>query len=129
MARSFLGLLRGPDGVSLARALACLLLLNALIAGFHSGIAAAAPVGTVLCSADAAGIADTTPGDAAPRDHAAPCCAAGCLSGGVALPPPAETPLRIPTAADRVAAPGLAAPLVAFRADSLGARGPPFVRT
>jgi hypothetical protein len=121
MARSPLALLRGSDGRSLARALACLLLLNAIVVGFHSGSLAAAP-DTVICSAFAGdGAAPAPAGD----DHPPSCCLSGCVSSAAALPPPEGTGLVRPP--HLVPAPLHDAVAIAPspHRDAVSARGPP----
>lgn len=108
MRRSFLALLRGRDGRSLAWALALLVALNAFVAGGHMG--AAAGDGPVVCT-----VASHAPGGNGPTApaQADPCCFAGCVSaatgivGGeaVLLPlPPLSRGVYAP-AASTVAAP------------------------
>jgi hypothetical protein len=78
--------LRGTDGRRLAAALACLMLVVALLGGFHTGMALAADGNAAFCGHAASG-----PGGGLPADRAAdPCCAAGYLSYVPALdtPPP-----------------------------------------
>ena len=105
MRRSLLAVLRGPDGRSLAWALAILVALNAFVAGGHIGYAGEGPAVCTVASHSPTGDGSPTPaqGD--------PCCFAGCIStatglaGGevVALPFPPEALTAFPPAAPAVA--------------------------
>jgi hypothetical protein len=122
MRGSLLATLRGSDGRSLARAFICLLLFNAILAGWHSG-AAAVGAGMAICSA-----AETGGGDPAgpARNENAPCCKAGCLSSAIAIsdpPPSPEAPAWRLVSAAPVAGP--APPVTAPRILDHGPRGPP----
>ena len=122
MGSSLLGLFRGTDGRSLARALACLILVNALFAGLHNG-AVAAGVGTAICSLGHDRGSGGTPGD----EQNAPCCSAGCTLSAAALINPPEAALAAPIwrfigAAAIAAASG---PAASTRTFDHGPRGPP----
>jgi hypothetical protein len=71
MRESFLAIFRGSDGRSLAKALACLLVFNAFIAGLHTGAMAAPMADAVICSIDGAAGPDNVP---VPDGHQPPCC-------------------------------------------------------
>jgi hypothetical protein len=108
---SLLALMRGRDGRSLSRALAFLVLLNAVFGGLHAGMAAVAPdTATVLCHG--AGTTDPThlPAAPIPNSHA-DCCLTGCASapaGNVMaalpepLPPLAASSIRPPIATQSI---------------------------
>jgi hypothetical protein len=121
MRGSLLATLRGIDGRSLSRALICLLLLNAVVAGLHSGSVAAGD-GMAICSAGHAG---GNPGDLA-HDENAPCCKAGYLTTVATIadaPPVPEAPAW--HFRGRVSAPPRAPLVAAVRAFDHGPRGPP----
>jgi hypothetical protein len=87
MRRSLLAIFRGPDGRSLAWALAFLLIVNGVATGGQIGFAAANPA-VVLCT-----IGDHPAGDKAPLPgHENPCCPAACSAAFGALSAP-EIPL------------------------------------
>ena len=121
MRRSLFALLRGADGRSLARALACLLLINAVVGGFVSGAQAADPA-AVLCTI---GIG-SDPADAPAPSHDAACCEFGCVPVTPAL---ATTPNVVP---ERQAVGDVRPPVIpdpaatpAMRIAGHGPRGPP----
>jgi hypothetical protein len=120
MRRSLLAILRGIDGRSIGRALAFLLVVNALAAGFHTGAIAA--TGT-LCTAFHTGSTGTPSAPAYPD----PCCMAGCAAQAVGLPGEAAS-IQPPEFA-AAPAPGFAASseAIAFRLFDHGPRGPPFL--
>lgn len=121
MRRSFLSLLRGADGRAIARALTCLLLVNAVVAGFVSGAAAAAPE-TVLCTIGI-GSDNADPADTA---HDTACCEMGCVPTTPAL---ATTPDVLPerTAVRDICPAAIPDPPAtpATRIAGHGPRGPP----
>jgi hypothetical protein len=124
MRRSLFALLRGPDGRSLARALAALLFLGAVIGQLPGGLhGAAAAGGPVLCSASAN---SSAPGAPAGNDFA-PCClalCAGSLAPVVVSPAPALA--DVPASAAPVLQPLLSETTSAdFAALPFGPRGPP----
>lgn len=71
-------LLRSADGRSLAKALACLLLINVVVAGFHAGMVTANPSG-VICSVVAANSVGGASGPVSPADQNHDCCLFGCV--------------------------------------------------
>ena len=87
--RSLLALFRGPDGRSMAHALALVVLVNVLLAGLHGGaLALSATTGTpVVCTLAGA---NSDPGHPAndPDDRA--CCTLGCLSAVASVVPPSS---------------------------------------
>jgi hypothetical protein len=120
MRRSLFSILRGTDGRSIGRALAFLLLVNALAAGFHTGAIA----GTgALCTVSHSGGSNTPPAPA----HPDPCCMAGCATQAAALPgesPSIETPEFFTAPSQGFAA---SSEPTAFRLFDHGPRGPPFL--
>lgn len=124
MRRSLLSLLRGADGHSLARALACLLLVNAVVTGFASAAAIAAEPASVVCSIADNAAAPDTPATA----HDSACCDMGC---GPTAPALAAEPVAAPNAPVTRAI-GIVLPrvVVATPPASLpghGPRGPPLL--
>lgn len=97
MRKSLFVLIRSADGRSLARALVVLMLVNALIGGFHAGAMAASGDG-VICTAGVATASDA----GADRDVPGPdrdpssCCIFGCA--GTCSPTPAALPEPSPAA-------------------------------
>lgn len=87
MRRSLFASFRGTDGRSLARALACLLLINAFFAGFLSGTATAASPDAAICTVALPGLDGFPDGDAPAPGHAFECCPGLCSAVGAALPP------------------------------------------
>jgi hypothetical protein len=125
MTQSPLSLFRGHQGRSLARALACLLLVNVILAGFHAGMTPT-EAGTVLCTAasDSSGVADGGSIPPADLDHG--CCLLGCVSAPLLLVAPT---VELPASATSAAAdPARIAP-VAFspgpHSPANRPRGPP----
>jgi len=85
MRRTVLTVLRGADGRRLAAALASLLLVAAMLGGFHAGAMAAGGRPTfVLCSHSGSDGRGQTPAGE-PTDL---CCIAGCLAPALAAAPP-----------------------------------------
>src|SRR5690606_10749231 len=78
MPRSFLAALRGSDGRSLARALAILVFVNALLAGLHGGMMAEAATGRTLITCSFAGGGHLPVGPV--RDGERACCVLGCAT-------------------------------------------------
>ncbi len=128
MQRAFLHLLRGPDGRSLARALAFLLLINAFVGGFHGGMLALAADGNgpVIC---AFGAAQQKAAGGSGQEHLPACCVLGCL--GIATTPVADIAVPLlPQPPARVAEVVTPAPSgIVLSTDRLirpqGPRGPP----
>ena len=86
--RSLLALLRGPDGRSIGRGLALLVLVNVLLAGLHGGaLAQAAGTGVpAICTLSGP---NHDPGyPANDVDHRA-CCMLGCVAATANILPPA----------------------------------------
>jgi len=79
--------LRGADGRGLATALACLMLVVALIGGVHTGRAAGGEATAALCGHTAGGAAGGQPA----TGHDDLCCVAGCLAHAPALDTPAPS--------------------------------------
>jgi hypothetical protein len=73
--------MRNADGRSLARALAVLLFVNALIAGWHAGFMAEAGPGTVICAYGAEHGPAGSPAMPHPGDEPL-CCLVACHVGG-----------------------------------------------
>jgi hypothetical protein len=124
MRHTVLTRLREAERRPLAAALACLLLVAALIGGVHAGAMAADGNGAlafVLCSHDA-DRSGRQPAD----QHADPCCMAGCLAHAPALaaPPP---PLPQPGFANGIALAGLSIVTIPGRDElhTYNPRGPP----
>lgn len=87
---TFLNLLRGPDGRSLARAIAILMVFNLFAAGLHAGaLAGGGGDAFILCQVPSEAGDPAVPGS----EHRADCCLAGCGTTTLAL------------AVDRAAAP------------------------
>lgn len=126
MRRSFLALFRDADGRSLARALACLLLVNAIVGGLAQGAMAAADPAVVLCTAT--GGVQPAADESGGRNDGGACCEMGCVPQ---LPAVASTPDPLP--APRIAHDlgSIAAPAATFVPLSLPAahqpRGPPLL--
>jgi hypothetical protein len=127
MSRTFLAGFRGADGLSLARALALLLVVAGCLGAVHSGrMAADAAGGMVICSANGAGIAGPgNPRLPATQDHCV-CCALGCAAAAsgvliIAIARPAATPPE--TEVRGPVRTSLAVP--ARRSLNAGPRGPP----
>jgi hypothetical protein len=95
MAYSPFTLLRNADGRSLAKALACLLLINVVVAGFHAGMATAG-TGGVICSVAADSAAGGGGGPVTPADEDHSCCLIGCTPAPVLI---AAAPEALPTPA------------------------------
>jgi hypothetical protein len=124
MRRSLFALLRGPDGRSLARALAALLFLSAVIGQLPGGLhGAAAAGGPVLCSA----LANSSAPGAPVSNDFAPCClalCAGSLAPIVVSPAPAIA--DVPASSAAVLQPALIESASAGFAElPFGPRGPP----
>lgn len=85
--RSLLALLRGPDGRSIGRGLALLVLVNVLIAGLHGGAVAqvAAAGGLAICTLAGA---NSDPGHPANDPDSRACCMLGCLTAVATVVPP-----------------------------------------
>lgn len=85
--RPLLALFRGPDGRSMARGLAVLVLVNVLLAGLHGGaMAETAATGVPAICTLAGGNNDPAhPGNDV--DYRT-CCMAGCLSAVASVVPP-----------------------------------------
>jgi hypothetical protein len=86
MRSSLLSRFRGVDGHSLARALALLIVVNAVVAGLHTGVTAAEPA-QAICSVGA----ESAGGDVPDAGHPGGatdrlCCTFGCVPTGAALP-------------------------------------------
>jgi len=98
MRTSLLAIFRTRDGRSLARAMALLVALHALVFGLDAGtMAGAARARTVLCTSDGAGSIPAAPAEHRDRD----CCLTGCTAPTVAALPPAiaiPAPEGMPTA-------------------------------
>ncbi len=92
MRRSLFALLRGVDGRSLARALAALVFVNALIAGLHGGMLAQAATSDTPVICALAGGQDTPADPARDDDHRA-CCLLGCISAAATVVPPTSPEL------------------------------------
>ena len=92
MRRSLFALLRGVDGRSLARALAALVFVNALIAGLHGGMLAQAATSDTPVICALAGGQDTPANPASDDDHRA-CCLLGCISAAATVVPPTSPEL------------------------------------
>lgn len=123
MRRSLFALLRGSDGRSLARALACLLLLNTIVAGLVEGAMAAPAAPGLLCSVDGAREVPASPDGA---NRSLTCCEMGCTAAAPALPPePAAVPgpAIVPTGFYRH--PSIAAAPPSALPDAHRPRGPP----
>jgi hypothetical protein len=126
MSRSLLAMVRGPDGRSLAWALALLLVLSGVFGAFSSaGMAGAGPDASLLCRGDVSSDGAGAPAIPTPEDHGF-CCTLGCgpsQAGAHAVVdgvPPAMVPARgISPPAD---APGV---IALHRPASAGPRGPP----
>lgn len=127
MSRSFLALFRGADGRSLARALACLLLANAIVSGLAQGAMAAADPAGVICTSFGSTVAPATGGDH-PGEGGSICCEMGCAPE---LPALAASPAAVPAPSvmrDRGPIADAAAPAVrAFRPLGHSPRGPPLL--
>jgi hypothetical protein len=125
MRRTILTTLSGAEGRPLAAALACLLLLAALIGGAHTGAMAASDgsgrVALVLCSHDANG-SGQQPAD--PRADL--CCVAGCLAHAPALdaPPPSVTAPKL-AGGITITGPALPSPVRGTVLINHRQRGPP----
>ncbi len=91
MRQTLLALFRGRDGQSLARALAALVLVNAVLAGLHGGVSA-------LTAAQGAEIHCAVPNDgghpATPAREPSPCCLVGCATAAAPMLPAAGAVLR-----------------------------------
>jgi len=93
MIRAFSAALRGTDGRSLARALAALVVLNALTAGLHGGAMAATPRLAAICTMTAS--ADEAPFQRLPRPGSdCPSCVVGCATPMASLTPPVSGLVR-----------------------------------
>jgi hypothetical protein len=119
MRRSLFAIFRGRDGRSLAWALALLLVVNAFVAGAHTGFAASPSA--VLCTIDKAA------GDSqAPAGHGEPCCLAGCLTPALGLGDAvAALPLPVALPGRALSSPDAAIVMVLPPIGSHGPRGPP----
>jgi hypothetical protein len=86
MRRTFFTNLRSADSRGLATALACLMLVVALIGGVHAGAASGGETTAVLCAHTAGGASGGQPA----TGHDDLCCVAGCLAHAPVLdtPPP-----------------------------------------
>lgn len=86
MRRTFFTRMRSADSRGLAVALACLMLVVALIGGVHAGSASTGDAIAVLCGHTASGPSGGQPA----TGHDDLCCVAGCLAHAPALdtPPP-----------------------------------------
>ena len=113
---------RTRDGRSLGRAMAVLLVLNALVLGFNGGVMAAdAGLGISLCAASAED--GGTP--VAPPGHDRDCCLAGCPAAATAIAPGAAVLPSPPLPRDTgTRAQPSEAPTPPVRADA-APRGPP----
>lgn len=87
MRRSLFASFRGTDGRSLARALACLILINAVFAGFLAGTATAAASDAAICTVALPGLDGAPEGESPAPGHAFECCPGLCSTVGVAIPP------------------------------------------
>ncbi len=92
--RSLLALLRGPDGRSMVRGLALIVLVNVLIAGLHGGALArsAATGASAICTLAGA---NSDPAHPANDPDRRACCTLGLVSANVVPPSPpvlAHTP-------------------------------------
>jgi hypothetical protein len=126
MSRSFLAMVRGPDGRSLALALVLLLALSGVFGAFNSaGMAGAGAEATLLCSGDDSTDGAGAPAIPTPSDHGS-CCTLGCGPSQVgtvaaidSAPPPTPSAQGVspPTEAARV--------MALDRPASAGPRGPP----
>lgn len=100
--RSLLALLRGPDGRSITRGLAVLVLVNVLLAGLHGGaLAFSATTATPTTCTSAGGNGD--PAFPANDSDYRACAMVGCLSAVASVLPPdspaladAPPPLPLP---------------------------------
>ncbi len=89
--RSLLAQLRGPDGRSIGRCLAVLVLVNVLLAGLHGGAMAQAAATGVPAICTLAGANSDPAHPANNPDHRA-CCMVGCLCAVASVVPP-DSPL------------------------------------
>ena len=108
--RPLLARLRGPDGRSIGRGLAVLVLVNVLLAGLHgSAVAQAAATGVpAICTLAGA---NSDPAHPANDPDSRACCTLGCLTAVASVVPPDS-----PVLAD--APPAIAMPVfVALAAD------------
>lgn len=124
MRRSLFACFRGTDGRSLARALACLILINAVFAGFLAGTATAAAPDAAICTVALPGLDGGPEGESPAPGHAFECCPGLCSALGAALPPAAPA-ILLPVAAlaEAALAPVSLQPTPVGRAHP--ARGPP----
>lgn len=129
MQRFHLAAYRGADGRSLARALACLLVLSGWLGALHAGsMAALAGDGVVVCRANGSALADgSVPLTPANRDNCF-CCVVGCTAAvaGIAAGAVEQPESDRPT--ETIAKPNQALVAVAaVRPTLAGPRGPPFL--
>lgn len=122
MRRTFFTNLRSADSRGLATALACLMLVVALIGGVHTGAALGGEATAVLCGHTAGGASGGQPA----TGHEDLCCVAGCLAQSPALDTP---PLSLagPKLAGGIVIAAAPAPSLA-RGDAISnhrQRGPP----
>jgi len=128
MRRFCLATFRGPDARSLARALACLLILSGWLGALHAGSMALVATGsTVVCSANSAVPDGRSPTNPAGKEHCI-CCLIGCTAAaaGVATPAVAQLEFEPPAkSAGKVDRDVAGVPVV--RPALAGPRGPPFL--
>jgi hypothetical protein len=106
MSRSFLAMLRGADARSIGRALAILLVFNAVFGAFHSGAMARAATGEViLCSSEGAVRAAVGLPEEPAGIEEMSCCVLGCGPSTAIAAEPA--PLAAPAYAACVVPPPL----------------------
>ena len=95
--RSLLAPLRGPDGRSLARGLAVLVLVNVLLAGLHGGALALAAASDTPAICTLAGANSDPAHPANDPDHRA-CCIVGLNAAANVVPPSPPTLADAPPA-------------------------------
>ena len=120
--RSLFAKLRGSDGRSIGRALLLLVLVNALLAGLHTGALASQGPGAICTLAQPAG------GGGGPAPHPdipLPCCFAGCLVAAPALPPAAAVLAPLVLVFIGRADPAVSAEPAPVPVPQASARGPP----
>jgi hypothetical protein len=85
--RPLLALLRGPDGRSIGRGLALLLLVNVLVGGLHGGAMAEAATSSTPAICTLAG-GNSDPAHPANDIDYRGCCLVGCLTAITSFVPP-----------------------------------------